>query len=325
MKKRNKLLLYLFALAVIALYVVIYAVPSLTGALTKTELLEYQSFQVTDSATCYLIRDEQVYAAASAGEINYYIEDGVQVRKGVRLLAVTPKNSEQEESAYGDIITRLSGDAVTLVNFAAEFNGIVSYYIDGYENYFTPETMRDLNYDAVKNLKIEPINVVRQTTLAGEPLYKICDNNEWYVTCWVKPGNISKYEVGKNVSIKLPAGDVKAKIVDILDDGDMWQVIFESNRYYADFGKTRSADATIITSDYSGIVIRNSSLATEEGQIGVYVVSKSGDYVFTPVKSIASDGEETLVESGFYYDAEGKKVNTVEIYDEILKKPEQNK
>ena len=78
----------------------------------------------------------------------------------------------------------------------------------------------------------------------------------------------------------------------------------------------------IITSDYSGIIVPNSSIATVDGQVGVYVKERTGDFTFTPIKIIASDGEDSAVSSSYFYDDEGQRVNSVEIYDEILKNPE---
>jgi len=321
MRKSKKFIIYIFILALIVLYVIICAVPVLTGALTQTEILQFENFRVTDTGICYFVRNERVYSASTAGTINYYLGDGVQVRKGTSVLAVTPQVGTADESAYVDLITKLSGNDVVLQNYVTQFKGVTSYYIDGYESYFTPDTMRDLVYTDVKKLEIESINVTRTSTLAKEPLYKICDNSLWYIVCWVKPGNISKYQVGKTVSINLPASDIKATITDIIDQDDMWLVIFESDRYYKDFGKIRSVTATIVTSDYNGILISNESLATKGDEVGVYVKAKGGDFNFVPVSPIMSDGNSTLVEVSTFTGSDGKPVDTVKIYDEILKKP----
>ena len=49
-KSGNKLI-YIFLAALIILYFIIYIVPGLTGALKKTEVLEYGNMQVTDNVT----------------------------------------------------------------------------------------------------------------------------------------------------------------------------------------------------------------------------------------------------------------------------------
>ena len=52
----------------------------------------------------------------------------------------------------------------------------------------------------------------------------------------------------------------------------------------------------------------NSSIATVDGQVGVYVKERTGDFTFTPIKIIASDGEDSAVSSSYFYDDEGQRV-----------------
>lgn len=322
MARKKKVTIYIFILLLIVLYIVIYLVPSLTGVLQKTEILQYGTLQVTDQVQCFFVRNEKVYLAANQGTINYYIEDGTQVRRGTAVLSVTPSSSNgQAESAYTDIVTRLSKDAVVLQDYVTEFNGEVSYYIDGYESFFSPDRMRDIHYDEVKDLSAEIVNTTRTSTLSGEPLYKVCESDEWYLMCWVEKGNISKYEVDGTVTVQLALGDITATVADIIDDGENWKVLLRTNRYYKDFAKKRVEDATVITSDYSGIVVPNESITSQEGKVGVFIKAKSGDYVFKQIKVVSSDGQDSIVEADSFLDAEGNRVNTVEIYDEILRHP----
>jgi len=210
----------------------------------------------------------------------------------------------------------------TTENYVSRQNGVVSYYIDGLESEFTPENMALLSREKVQRLNIEVQNLARETTLANEPLYKIVDHKKWYAVFWVAPTNIAKYEKDKKATLNLPLGQVVGKVYDILDHGGQFLVILEFNRYYEDFARIRKVDAEVVTSDYSGLIIRNESLTSKDGQPGVYVKDKSGEYVFKPVKIITSDGEYSLVEASYFYTSDGAvKVETVNIYDEILKNP----
>nr|WP_269140028.1 HlyD family efflux transporter periplasmic adaptor subunit [Aminipila luticellarii] len=320
--KKRGLLFYMIAL--ISLGIITQLVPEVTGALTKTEILQYENMQITDEVTCYFVRNETVHLAANAGAINYYIENGVKVRKNTKILDITPHSAGSDTSEYADMITRLGKTDVTLTQMNSARTGIVSYYVDGYEGYFTPEKMSRLKYKDVEGVKYKPVNLTRKTTLAGEPLFKICENNYWYMIAWVDPSNIAKYEVGNTVKVDLPMGQVKASVEQMVDQGEKWLVIMKTTMYYEDFTKIRSAKATVITQDYSGIKVRNSSITTEKGIIGVYIKSKNGDFVFKPVKIITSDGDYSLVSVSSFYDKDGKEVSTVEIYDEILKNPKQD-
>lgn len=397
MKKKKRRFIVLFCTTLVVLFIIIYVFPNVTGALKKTEIIEYGSLQVTDQVTAYIVRNETIYFANKSGSLHYYAEEGEQVRKGVKILDITSGSQDDKESGYQKImerisrfnsgesifsddvkkiktqITRLENDRDTAMNageteqaarleqqiqrlnqkkdyiqandnaakeeiikqnksingpgvmpedYICQTNGVISYYIDGYESEFTPENISLLSREKVQGLNIEVQNLARETTRSGEPLYKVVDNKKWYAVFWVAPENIVKYEKGKKATINLPLGQVEGLIYDILDDNGQWLVILEFNRYYEEFAQIRKVDAEVITSDYSGLIIENESITTKDGQPGVYVKDKSGEYVFKPVKIITSDGEWSLVEVSYFYTDDGaSKVETVNIYDEILKKP----
>jgi len=317
----------LFIVALVSLYIAIYAIPGVTGALTQTEILQYGNLRVANDVTVYFVRNETVYSAAHSGTINYYIPDGVQVRAGTTILNVTyDLQSEYEESQFEEIITRLSGDDVRLLDFVSQFNGVLSFFIDGFENFFTPETMNKLRYDDVSALDITPVNVVRERTLRGEPLFKISDNRQWYLLAWIEKGYVAAYQAalhnGRSVTIELPQGQISAMVRDIIEDGDRWLIIFRTNRYYANFARIRMAPATIVTSDASGLIVRNESITVRDGVIGVVARTRAGTFSFRPIRIIASDGEYSLVHVSFFYNEEGVRVPTVNIHDEIIRRPD---
>ena len=396
MKKKRRLIALFFTTLVI-LFIIIYVFPNVTGALKKTEIIEYGSIQVTDKVTAYFVRNENVYFANKSGSIKYYIQEGDLVRKGTKVLDIVSGAQDDEKSSYQSIMERISrfnggesifsddikkiteqlvkleserdtainqkemeqaarlddqikrlnqkkdyieandnsakeeiikqnktlnGAGIIPDNYICNTNGLISYYIDGYESEFTPENMALLNKEKVQSLNIEVQNLTRDTTLSKEPLYKVVDNKKWYVVFWVAPENIVKYEKDHKATINLPLGPVEGKIYDIIDNKDEWLVILEFNKYYEEFAQIRKIDAEVVTSDYDGLIIPNESITSKDGQPGVYVKDKNGEYVFKPVKIITSDGESSLVEVSYYYtDAGAKKVETVNIYDEILKKP----
>jgi putative membrane fusion protein len=395
MKKKRKRFV-LFCTTLVILFIIIYVFPNVTGALKKTEVIEYGSLQVTDQVTAYIVRSETVYFANKSGNINYYAQEGEQVRKGTKIVDIVSGGHKDKESPYQKLMERISrfnsgesifgddikklktqiaklendrdaamnagatdqaarleqqiqrlnqkkdyiqatddsakkelskqnkstnGSMLVPENYICPTNGIISYYIDGYESEFTPENMALLSREKVQNLSFDVQNVARETTLTKEPLYKVVDNKKWYAVFWVAPENIVKYEKGHKATLNLPLGQVDGTIYDIVDDNGQWLVILEFNRYYEEFAQIRKAEAEVVTSDYSGLIIKNESITTKDDQPGVYVKDKSGEYVFKPVKIITSDGEWSLVEVSYYYTETGDKVETVNIYDEILKKP----
>ena len=53
MTNKKKLAFILFILAGILLYTIIYVIPGVTGALKKTEIVNYGELTVIDDITCY--------------------------------------------------------------------------------------------------------------------------------------------------------------------------------------------------------------------------------------------------------------------------------
>lgn len=332
MAKKNRRYVYIFILVLVALYVIIYVVPKVTGAFETTEILTAGSLQGTEQTVCYFVRDERVYEAGAAGTLKYYMEEGTHIRSGTKVAALTGAASgassdegkgkkSEEKSQYEDIIGRLSGQAIKTSDCKSKSSGVVSYYIDGYETFFTPDRLEKLEYEDVKNLEIEAADTTRKTTLENEPIFKISDNDNWYLVCWVEAASVARYEIGNSVTIQLAAGDIKATVDNITEAGDQWKVIFRSNRYYEDFSKTRMEEVQIVTEDYSGLIAKNSSITTKDGKPGVMVRQTDGEYVFTRVKILARSGEYSVMQDESFTDEDGNAVSTVKVYDEILKKP----
>jgi len=309
-RKRNIFIVFYVAL-IAALVAVIYVLPTVSDAFTATAILEYGQMQVTDEATCYIVREEQVVTADRSGAAAYYVEEGTKSRKGARIMDIGGNG------CYCPV------------------TGVISYYCDGLESTYTPETMADMDLLPVpeegeeeETPFPEPENVNRDSVSAGEPIYKVVNNDIWYAVCRVESASIVKYQPGAKISIILPLDTIQGTVQDILDKGDYWMVILKFNRYYEDMPKLRRLKATIITSDNSGLIAPNESLSQEEGVTGVYVKDISGNYNFTRVKVITTDGEYSLLESSSFNETQEDgtvvKVPTVDIYDEIQRKPPSN-
>lgn len=319
--KRNIFIIIFIGVSV-TLGVIIYLVPGIADVLTKTVTAEYGNFQVTDDADFYIVRDEMVYLSAGEGHLNYYLENGEMVRKGTTILDLIPASLESsDEERYSELRAQL-GDRVAIQGgYQSEYSGILSYYVDGYEGIFSPETMESITYQDVENFDIDQKNLVREDAYSQEPIYKICKNDLWYLITWVNRGGVSKYEPGKDVIVYLPKGEIKARVHNIIPDGDKWKVILSTNRYYVDFIEERELGATVLTSDYKGIIIPNEAIISVEDAIGVYVINKKDEKVFTPIKIYAKDGEDSCIAVEYYYDEGGNKINTVDIYDTLVRKP----
>lgn len=305
-KKNNKAIVAVtvFLLLCIGLYTVIYVIPGITGVLTRTAVISYGNLKVTDRTTGFLIRNEVVLSANQSGSISYYVEEGLKTRKNTKVLDIYPSSG-------------------TPTGYACPSTGVVSYYIDGYESYFTPENINNLEVAKLQEMDIIPENTSRIKAERAEPLYKLILDDVWYIVVLVQENNIDKYTLDSKVTIEFEEGFVDGYTTALIQQEEGWLAVVKTDRYYKNFASVRQAPVTVVTEDYQGLIVPNTAIAEEDGKQGVFVKDLTGDYHFTRVKVITTDGNYSLVHSTYFYepDNEGSqiKISTVEIYDEILR------
>lgn len=322
MKKKYKPLFIYLAL-VIGLGLLIYAVPKVTDVFETTEVIRTGTLQVTEEVTCYFVREETVYEAGAAGTADYLIEEGTHIRTGTKTAEFKEAESGGTEphSKYKEIIDGIGGDAIKTVSFEAQSSGIISYYADGYESTLTPDNMDSLTYKDVSDIEDRMTELKHREVKKRDPVFKISDNDNWYIMCWVESASVSRYQVDQDVTMQFEDGSVDMTVRSITEDGDRWKIICWSNNYYESFTSSRIKEAVLVSKDYDGLIVKNSCITTRDGKIGVMVLQKTGDYEFTRIKVIANDGEYSALKDDTFVDQNGDLIKTVQVYDEILKRP----
>ena len=230
------------------------------------------------------------------------------------------KSEGEEDSSEGE----LSELGVLPDTYLISKPGIISYSMDGYESEMSPYTMKLLDREKAEKIDAEVSDLSRETTRYGEPLFKIIDNSEWYAVMWIDERDLGKYSENKSVSMKLPDGDATGRVYSISESDGEIMVIMRFNAYYDSLSSLRKIQTEVISSDCSGLMIRNSFITSKDGQQGVYVLGVAGDSEFVPIKVKGTDGEYSIVESGSYYlydeeTGESQRYETVGVYDEIEK------
>ena len=285
---------------------VIYIVPQVSDIFVETYTAEYGTLQVEDKTTCLFVRNETVYRADRSGSVNREVSRGRLMRSGAHIVSVAD------------------------IAFYSDRKGLVSYYYDGLEETYTPETMENLRSSVLTSIKDSEGHQVqkapKETAAAGDVIFKIVDNQKWYLVCWIDRDAAERYRDGAAVTVEFPpekeGGEpvrIEMAVEGLQPQSGETEVILGCNRYYEEFDRHRILDCSLITSNTSGILLETESIVEEEGQKGVYVVDKLGDYHFTPVRILDQDGSVTVVEKNYFYDAEGNSVKTVKNYDEILR------
>ena len=210
-KKKNRFI-YLYILIVLVLCFVIYLLPKLSDTMTKTVIAEYGTMELSDEVQCYAARNEKVYTAGSGGQTEYLVNEGEKVRKGTKVLKVSGGGAGQPGDKYTSILERLGSGARQSDSYTTATNGVISYYIDGYESTFTHKKIKKMTFDQVKDIQNDYMDLSRKSVLAGEPVYKLYKNEKWYMVFWIDEESASDYEKGRSVTVRLKDGEVEADI-----------------------------------------------------------------------------------------------------------------
>ena len=159
---------------------------------------------------------------------------------------------------------------------------------------------------------------------SGSPIFKIVDNKDWYLVCWIDAAEAESWNEGSGITVEFEDKvRIKMEIFQKNGQGQKTQLILSCNRYYEKSDRIRMGSCRLIKTGKSGIILETDSITEKDGQKGVYVKSKRLDRAsFVPVKVLLTSGDKTVVEKNFFNDENGNQVETVENYDEILKQPE---
>ena len=324
-KKRKPILIYI--LIVVILGLLIYALPKVTDVFEDTAILETGTIEVKEDAKCFFVRDEAVYEAGDSGTVEYKVEEGIHVRTGATLAKFKADEIEGSEvmsprSKYSEIIDKVGDHAVRTVNFRSKSSGVICYWADGYESLLTPDTMAAFKYSEAQKITDKAVELGQSPVRKDEPVFKICDNDNWYIMCWIQSNTVGHYEVGSSVSVTLPEGTVEMEVYSITQEGERWKLILWSNNYYKEFAKTRVADGLIVAREYKGLKTETSNIITDGKKPVVLRLRQNGEYELVNVKVKANDGEYSVLQDVSYVDEDGNLIYTVNVYDEILRNPD---
>lgn len=178
----------------------------------------------------------------------------------------------------------------------AEQDGVVSFYIDGYEN--------DLTVDGLNTLSIADVKAVlagsnlantRQTRMNG--IYRIVDQDRWFVAV-LASGSAWTPVVGQdNYFMQLVGFDdliFTASVYSVQKEGDTTLAVFEIKDPIGPLIYRRSGKAQF-NIELTGLSVRVEALYNQNGQMGVWLYDVPGG-TFVPVEVLSTDGTIAMIQ-----------------------------
>lgn len=177
----------------------------------------------------------------------------------------------------------------------AERGGVVSFYLDGYEN--------DLSADRISELGIDDVRTVlgggrlsnTQNTLS-EGIYRIVDQDHWYVAILVDAEEWTPV-VGQSYFLQMEGFDdlcYTASVTSVLKESGNILAVFEINDPMGPLIYRRTGKAQFSIT-LTGLSVDSKALYDQQGQIGVWLYDVPGG-TFVPVEVLHDDGDIAMIQ-----------------------------
>ena len=185
-------------------------------------------------------------------------------------------------------------------SYLAEFSGIVTYKIDGNEDYFKIDNLDKFTYKYLnKNYNFKSLEM-ETNVKNGDPLFKIVNNLTWKVACSISNvSQISNYNIGDSVKIQIPEIDDMYGVVEKINkDNNHGVIIVNFDRYFENMYSNRIHDGKIIVNKTKGFEIPKSTLIDRDNLTGVYVQEIKGLVKFVPVEIVSESSDHVFINKG---------------------------
>ena len=197
---------------------------------------------------------------------------------------------------YDEENTRLSSIQSWRTVSTAEKEGVVSFYIDGYENDLTLAGLNTLSIADVRAvLAGSSLENTRQTRNTG--VYRIVDQDHWYVAVLFTGSDWTPVVGQDNYYMQLEGFDdliYTASVYSVQKEGDTTLAVFEINDPMGPLIYRRSGKAQF-NIELTGLSVRVEALYNENGQMGVWVYDVPGG-TFVPVEVLSTDGTIAMIQ-----------------------------
>ena len=178
----------------------------------------------------------------------------------------------------------------------ADREGVVSFYLDGYENDLTPATIDALTIQDVRSvLNGEMLATTQNTRQTG--ICRIVDQDKWYVAVLIEGNNWTPMVGQDNYNMVLQGFDdlaFSAAVMSVQKDQNVTLAVFEIDNPLGPLIYRRTGRAQFSIT-LTGLSVRSEALYNDNGQMGVWVYDVPGG-TFVPVEVLSTNGNISMIQ-----------------------------
>ena len=178
----------------------------------------------------------------------------------------------------------------------ADRDGVVSFYLDGYEKDLTPATVNSLTIQDIRTvLGGAPLATTQATRQNG--ICRIVDQDKWYVAVLIEGNNWTPMVGQDNYYMMMEGFDdltFNAAVTSVQKDSGVTLAVFEVNNPIGPLIYRRTARAQFSIT-LQGLAVRAEALYNDNGQMGVWVYDVPGG-TFVPVEVLSTNGNIAMIQ-----------------------------
>lgn len=345
----------LFIIIIFA-YILLQISINIIGKNIDTLVIESETVELKVSAKGLIIRDEYLIKSNQSGIIKSMVNNGEKLKKGDALAAIysNSKNLEENkskivqlnkeidelETEYENSKSDISKELINVkiknkkeqrvvlndennknINYLnITTSGVVSTKYDGYEDIYTLDKLENLTSkdieDAENNYK--ELDIENTSIKESEVVARIIQSDYSYIAICTKDNNI--FEDNQKVEIVFDSENIQGNVEKIYRNGNDNVVIFKISNQNVEIYDTRVKEFDIIYKQIDGLKVPKQSVKEKNDQKGVYVLNQETKKVdFIELKNIQYEDDEFIFID--YYKNQKEGIKTIDIYDEIILKP----
>lgn len=345
----------LFIIIIFA-YILLQISINIIGKNIDTLVIESETVELKVSAKGLIIRDEYLIRSNQSGIIKSMVNSGEKLKKGDALAAIysNSKNLEENkskivqlnkeidelETEYENSKSDISKELINVkiknkkeqrvvlndennknINYLnITTSGVVSTKYDGYEDIYTLDKLENLTSkdieDAENNYK--ELDIENTSIKESEVVARIIQSDYSYIAICTKDDDI--FEENQKVEIVFDSENIQGNVEKVYRNGNNNVVIFKISNQNVEIYDTRVKEFDIIYKQIDGLKVPKQSVKEKNDQKGVYVLNQETKKVdFIELKNIQYEDDEFIFID--YYKNQKEGIKTIDIYDEIILKP----
>lgn len=355
MRKIRKIKHSKLFIIIIFVYILLQISINIIGKNIKTLVIEKETIELKLNAKGLIIRDEYLIKSDRSGNIKSIARDGEKLKKDDTLAAIyndsknfeenkdkiakLDKEIEELENEYKNSKSNLSKELIdTQIKTKTEqklvlnnennknvnylnmpTSGVVSTKYDGYEDIYTLDQLDNLTAKDIEDVENNYKEIEIEDTFIKESqiVARVIQSDYSYIAIFTKD---DIFQENQKVEIVFDSDNIQANVEKIYKNGDNNIVIFKISNQNVEIYDTRVKEFDIIYKQMEGLKVPKQSIEEIDGQEGVYALNQqTGKVNFVELKNIQYEDDEFIFID--YYKNQKEGIKTIDIYDEIILKP----